>query len=237
MNYHDVLARFGSGSAHPGGFAATLDLMKYCSFPEGASILEIGCGTGRTSCYLATLGYVVTAIDNHPIMIEKAKMRAEAEQAQVQFLQANATCLPFDSGSFDVVFIESVTIFLDPEAAIEEYARVLKQGGQILDRELCLLAGSHEGQYHSTHDRNLGIHRVPKFQEWEYLFNRIFREVQIYNPQPFTTDFSYPDPCQMTFLEPEVLSDKDALKLVEQYEQFVAYYQKQLGDCVIIGRK
>ena len=71
MNYIHMLSRLGMGSAHPGGFEATLRMLKNYPIQPGSRILEVGCGTGRTACHLSEMGYQVTAIDLNENMIKK----------------------------------------------------------------------------------------------------------------------------------------------------------------------
>lgn len=47
--YIDFLAYYGIGSAHPGGFTLTKQLLAQLPFRHGANVLEIGCGTGKTA--------------------------------------------------------------------------------------------------------------------------------------------------------------------------------------------
>lgn len=68
------------------------------AIPRGASILDVGCGTGRHSIELARRGYAVTGIDLSEGMLAKA--RAKAEGLNVEFIQGDAT--DFDLGrTFD----------------------------------------------------------------------------------------------------------------------------------------
>jgi SAM-dependent methyltransferase len=65
-------------------------------------------------------------------MIEQARERAArgGVEERVEFRVADATALPFEDATFDVVLVESVTTFIeDKAAAIREYARVLRPGG------------------------------------------------------------------------------------------------------------
>ncbi len=45
--YIDFLAYYGIGSAHPGGFTLTKQLLAQLPLRQGADVLEIGCGTGK----------------------------------------------------------------------------------------------------------------------------------------------------------------------------------------------
>lgn len=138
MQYLDMLTRLGAGSAHPGGFTATMEQLRRFPLPPESRVLEVGCGTGRTSCHLAKQGHTVTGLDIRPEMLTKARIRSEKEELQLDFIEGSITALPFDDDTFDIVLAESVTNFADIPSAIKEYHRVLKPGGVLYDREVII---------------------------------------------------------------------------------------------------
>lgn len=86
--YIDFLAYYGIGSAHPGGFTLTKQLLAQLPFRHGANVLEIGCGTGKTAAYMAkNFGYKVTAVEKNEIMIQKAKDRWSFEGLDIQLIE------------------------------------------------------------------------------------------------------------------------------------------------------
>ncbi|WP_158822495.1 bifunctional 2-polyprenyl-6-hydroxyphenol methylase/3-demethylubiquinol 3-O-methyltransferase UbiG [Granulicella sp. S156] len=66
-------------------------------------VLDAGSGPGRTSIYLADLGYNVLGIDISTKAIERAKLRAAEKGNTAQFLQANLFELPGYDHYFDTV--------------------------------------------------------------------------------------------------------------------------------------
>jgi SAM-dependent methyltransferase len=58
-----------------------------------ASVLEVGCGTGDCSIYLAQHGWQVTAVDFVRKPLQKARAKAEAAGVSVDFVQADVTRL------------------------------------------------------------------------------------------------------------------------------------------------
>ena len=54
-----------------------------------ATALDIGCGTGDASIYLAQHGWQVTGVDFVPRALAKARAKAQARQASVNFVQAD----------------------------------------------------------------------------------------------------------------------------------------------------
>lgn len=66
--------------------------------------LEIGCGTGTNSVWLAQQGFDVTGLDVAPLAVEQAKKRADAAGVQARFLAADVLQLPDLGGPFDFFF-------------------------------------------------------------------------------------------------------------------------------------
>jgi cyclopropane fatty-acyl-phospholipid synthase-like methyltransferase len=69
------------------------------ALPTGQA-LDIGCGTGDTSVYLARHGWTVTAVDFVKVAVERARMKAAAAGVHVRTMQADVTRLAsYDVGS------------------------------------------------------------------------------------------------------------------------------------------
>lgn len=93
-------------------------------YGEGRDVLEVGCGTGLVLERLAGFAKRAEGIDLSPGMLEHARSRGLAVQ------QGNATELPFEDESFDVVCSFKVLAHVpDLQAALLEMARVLRPGG------------------------------------------------------------------------------------------------------------
>jgi ubiquinone/menaquinone biosynthesis C-methylase UbiE len=94
--------------------------------------LDAGCGTGFLSLALAARGHRVTGVDFAPAMLAEARRKAAEGGAAVRFEEADAEQLPFASGSFDLVVSRHVLWTLPhPEAAIDEWIRLLRPGGRL----------------------------------------------------------------------------------------------------------
>ena len=95
--------------------------------------LDAGCGTGFLSFELAARGHRVTGVDFAPAMLAEARRKAAEHDAPVRFEEADAEQLPFPSGSFDFAISRHVLWTLPhPEAAIDEWVRVLRPGGRLV---------------------------------------------------------------------------------------------------------
>ncbi|MGB8955085.1 MAG: class I SAM-dependent methyltransferase [Tumebacillaceae bacterium] len=165
--YHDLLASLGIGGAHPGGFALTCEVLERESLGKTSIVLDAGCGTGQTAAYLARrFGCDVTALDRHQLMLQKAANRFRREGVSVRLTQGDIHALPFDEGTFDLVLVESVTIFTDIPKALAEYARVLRRGGILLDLEMTAerpLSAKELAELRSVY----GTKQVPTETEWK----------------------------------------------------------------------
>lgn len=134
FSYFGVQASWGV-TKHMGGLKATTELAELCHIDKDTYVLEIGCGVGTTTCYLARrYGCRVVGVDLSDRMIEWSRKRARRKgvEQSVEFRTADAQDLPFEDALFDVVISESVTAFpADKQKAVSEYVRVTKPGGLV----------------------------------------------------------------------------------------------------------
>ncbi len=130
----DLQAEVGV-TKHIGGFDATNELLSLCHIGDAREVLNVGCGIGTGSVHIARkYACHVVGVDLSPRMIEWSRRRAAEERvtAKTEFRVADVLELPFEAGRFDVVFAESVLIFVEDKArAIGECVRVTKPGGYV----------------------------------------------------------------------------------------------------------
>lgn len=137
VSYQDALAYYEIDSAHPGGMALTKKILQNEKINHHTKILDAGCGTGQTSCYLAnTFSCKVYSIDNHPEMIKTASRRFAKEHVLIDITKADIENLPFSDDSFDYIIAESSTAFTDIPKSLAEYFRVLKPDGILLNTDM-----------------------------------------------------------------------------------------------------
>lgn len=95
--------------------------------------LDVGCGTGFLAFELAARGHRVTGVDFAPAMIAEARRKAAARGVAVTLEEADAEQLPFPRARFDLVISRHLLWTLPhPEAAIDEWIRVLRPGGRLV---------------------------------------------------------------------------------------------------------
>lgn len=242
MNYPQAIVALGHGSAHPGGFAATLAQLKRYPIPPGSDVLEVGCGTGRTACHLAKQGARVTAVDINPIMLRKASWRAAQEGVAVELVRGDACALPFPDDRFDVVLVESVSVFVDTPAALREYYRVLKPGGKLYDRENIATAPLTADAAAAVR-AFFGVERLLTPLEWDSLLRRAgFKGVSIWGPfrYPVRLDAAGserepPDPLQA--VDPWLVRSPQFAAVAAKYNEIMSAYGGQFGYAVFSGTK
>ena len=71
-------------------------------------VLDIGCGVGRHSVYLAARGFEVTATDNAPNAIAACKESLENAGVQAEVMELDMRKMPFPDGRFDGVISSHV---------------------------------------------------------------------------------------------------------------------------------
>jgi SAM-dependent methyltransferase len=102
--------------------------------PAGGRLLDVGCGAGRTSIPLATMGWQVTGIDLSQAMVEVARDQAQAAGVRVDFHTMDVCRLQFADDSFDAALFSYNGIELLPGRAgkrrgLSQLHRVLRPGG------------------------------------------------------------------------------------------------------------
>ena len=134
---YDAVSRLLFGSLF-GSIAADVAAVAEATAPEGARVLEVGCGPGHLSVRLARRhGLEMTGLDLDPAMIERARANADrvvdGEERRPSFLVGDAASMPFPDGTFDlVVSTMSMHHWADPAAGLAEMARVLRPGARAL---------------------------------------------------------------------------------------------------------
>ncbi len=135
----DATAAYDAWYATPLGAAAhalELAVVEDMARPRaGERALDVGCGTGIYTAWLAAAGLDVTGIDIDAARLTAARRKLPA----VEFLEADATALPFADAEFDLVLAVTLLCFLDEhrrQAAVAELVRVTRPGGRIVIGEL-----------------------------------------------------------------------------------------------------
>ncbi len=114
-----------------------------CNSSDGQApkIIDIGCGIGGSSLYLAEkLQAEVVGITLSPVQANRAQERATAAglKDKAIFKVANALAIPYEDNTFDVVWtLESGEHMPDKTKFLQECYRVLKPGGRLIFATWC----------------------------------------------------------------------------------------------------
>ncbi|MFM9873905.1 MAG: SAM-dependent methyltransferase [Fimbriimonadaceae bacterium] len=121
---------------HIRGRESTVELAEKADLSSGMRVLDVGCGIGGSARYLASeYGVRVSGVDLTREFIEVGqKLNQMVGMSDVVDLQvASALELPFEDGSFEVVWTEHVQMNIEDKPGFYgEMARVLKPGGKLM---------------------------------------------------------------------------------------------------------
>jgi SAM-dependent methyltransferase len=135
---HSGLEREGPGDE--ASMSRALAVMT--GLPAAPRILDIGCGPGAQSLALAARTHgTITAVDTHQDYLD-ALARAAAERglaARITPTKASMNALPFEDGSFDLIWSEGAAYLMGFERAMAAWRRLLAPGGYLAVSEACWL--------------------------------------------------------------------------------------------------
>jgi SAM-dependent methyltransferase len=108
------------------------ELCEALDLRAGQKVLDVAAGNGNASLAAARRWCEVVSTDYVASLLERGRMRAEAEGLSLAFREADAEALPYEDASFDVVLSTFGVMFTpNQEQAATEMLRVLKSGGKI----------------------------------------------------------------------------------------------------------
>ncbi len=100
---------------------------------EGVRALELGCGTGYVSAWLARRGAHPVGADPTPGQLAIARQFQERHGLPFPLIRAAAEQVPLRDASFDLIVSEyGAAIWADPYRWIPEAARLLRPGGELM---------------------------------------------------------------------------------------------------------
>jgi SAM-dependent methyltransferase len=109
------------------------------TFPIGAALLDVGCGTGTEAVFLAQRGYRLTAVDSSPHMLEVLSQRVQAADVKISTRRMAAGELltlaeEVGEGTFDGAYSSFGALNTEPalDPPFAGLARLVKPGGRIV---------------------------------------------------------------------------------------------------------
>ncbi len=137
-----------SGLPHegPGSREDTLRALALTGLSGRLAVLDIGCGPGPSSLVLleALPEARVTGVDDHAPFIEAARARVAAAGHGPRFaaVEADMAALPFEAGSFDLLWCEGAVYIMGVERALGLWRPLLRPGGRIAFTEAVWLVSA-----------------------------------------------------------------------------------------------
>lgn len=99
----------------------------------GQQVLDVGAGDGNVAIPAAQAGGRVTALDPTPELFESGRTRAAEAGVEIEWVEGEASALPYEDGAFDAVLSNFGAMFAPDHArTAAELARVCAPGGVIV---------------------------------------------------------------------------------------------------------
>lgn len=137
----------------------------------GAAVADVGAGTGIAARQLRDRGARVTALDLSGPMLDELVSGSPGVAA----VQASGNALPLRDGSMDLVTFATAWHWVDPDRAIPEVARILRDGGTLAlvwnrgDRSVPWVADIEEFRRRSTKTGDIVYTQVSHYLQDEWL--------------------------------------------------------------------
>lgn len=173
---------------------------------RGMDAVELGCGTGYVSSWMARRGARVTGIDVSEEQLATARRLAREHGIDLTLVHGDAERTPFEDESFDFAISEyGAAIWCDPHVWIAEAKRILRPGGRLVflaNHPLALVCAPEDGSastdrlarpYFDMHRLDWtrveidpgGIEFNLAISDWFALFQRLGLEVEGFlEPRP-----------------------------------------------------
>lgn len=139
--------------------------------------LDLGCGNGANTCFLALEGFDVVGVDFSRVALANAASRLESAGLKAELVQASVDEIDFEAGSFDLVICTGVLECTGKEVArktVVLVSEILAKGG----RAMFLFASDKDFRITEGMDESLGLYGYSR-EEVDELFAGCFVKVDV----------------------------------------------------------
>ena len=135
---------------------------------KAKTVLELATGTGLIAKHIVNAAAHIEATDASAEMIAEA--RRDNDSSKLRFSVQNMFCLPYADKSFDVVIVSNALhIVQQPEKALAEIRRVLKDDGVLIAPTFTHAGNSFSGKFRAFFMRRVGFPLHSKWTSTGYL--------------------------------------------------------------------
>ncbi len=103
-------------------------LVRFYHLANTGKALDVACGTGETSVFLAKKGFQVDAFDISDVAIKKARKKAKNEGVKINFKVCDAEKFSWKPESYDLI----IDFFFLERSVLPKMYRSLKRGGLLI---------------------------------------------------------------------------------------------------------
>lgn len=149
--------------------------------PTPARLLDLGCGTGWTSCFFTRMGYEVVGQDISSHAIDLARDFAAAHELDdLTFIASDYESLDYENCFDNAVFFDSLHHAVDDRLALESVYRALRPGGICVTREPGVGHAEAPGSIHAVETYGVTERDMPPTRIAAHAFAIGFRQVNVY---------------------------------------------------------
>jgi ubiquinone/menaquinone biosynthesis C-methylase UbiE len=201
---------------------------------DSKRILDIACGTGKSTEPLVAANLEIYGVDIDPLMIEEANKQADLKKLKINYSVAEVEHLRFEDEYFDVITVGTAFHWFVTETAMNEIRRALKKGGLLFVYwTLTTKDVPQEDAIPSEIFRSVNWERVPsELRNLDHI-SSFFKEQGMTKVSTARLPFIHNDTVEeqvglmKTASSYEVLSDEDKARFIELIQ---AALTEQLGD-------
>lgn len=171
----------GVGGGSCGDYLLAFGGLATLLHPTPARLLDLGCGTGWTSCFFARMGFEVVGQDISPHAIDMAREFAAGQDLDdLTFIASDYESLDYENCFDNAVFFDSLHHAVDDRLALESVYRALRPGGVCVTREPGIGHADAPGSIHAIETYGVTERDMPPTRIAAQAFAIGFRQVNVY---------------------------------------------------------